>query len=295
MLPDIELILLADRPGFPLTSVHTGTLPQRCQVGCRVLFGRGRTGSSALDTTQPIKYILSVLEDLSLLLDLQKIDNQISDALKLKDQIPRDLELCRAEQTKVEEDLKQKEDLLFEKQKTRRTLEGDLESENETLKRYQRQLFDVRDNKEYQAMLREIEGKKQRISRLEEQILMVFEEIDECTSNVDDAKQSAEAERVKCEARESELRKQDESLTETLVIREDERKRVAARMKSDLLARYERIRKGRGGVAVVTIDGGTCPGCFTALPPQFVNEIRKGTQILPCEHCGRILIWRSDG
>jgi predicted nucleic acid-binding Zn-ribbon protein len=236
-----------------------------------------------------------VLEDLSLLLDLQKIDNQINDALKLKDQIPKDLELCRTDQTKAEENLKQKEDLLFEKQKTRRTLEGDLEAENGTLKRYQRQLFDVRDNKEYQAMLREIEGKKQRISRLEEQILMVLEEIDECTSNLEEAKQSTDTEKARCEARESELRRQDESLAETLVIREDERKRVAARMKPDLLARYERIRKGRGGVAVVTIDGGTCPGCFTALPPQFVNEIRKATQILPCEHCGRILIWQSDG
>ena len=236
-----------------------------------------------------------MLEDLTLLLDLQNLDNQISDALKLKEEIPKDLELCRKEQMRVEENVKQKEELFFEKQKTRKNLELDLETENETLKRYQRQLFDVRDNKEYQAMLREIEGKKQKISRLEEQILMVLEDIDECTTDLEEAKKLADAGKAKCEATESELRRRDEALKETLIIREDERKRVAARMKPDLLARYERIRKGRGGVAVVTIEGGTCPGCFTALPPQFVNEIRKGTQILPCEHCGRILIWRTDG
>ena len=126
-----------------------------------------------------------MLEDLTLLLDLQNLDNQISDALKLKEEIPKDLELCRKEQMRVEENVKQKEELFFEKQKTRKNLELDLETENETLKRYQRQLFDVRDNKEYQAMLREIEGKKQKISRLEEQILMVLEDIDECTTDLE--------------------------------------------------------------------------------------------------------------
>jgi predicted nucleic acid-binding Zn-ribbon protein len=235
-----------------------------------------------------------VLEELSLLLDLQTIDNRISEALKLKEQIPKDVDLCEEEHNRIEEELENEEELLFEKQKNRRALEGELETESEKLKKYQRQLFEIKDNREYQALLHEIAGEKERISRLEEEILILLEEIDECSKSLEDAKRRADEGRNRCRVRKSELEKKTEVLKEELIVREDERKRVLARMKPDLLASYERIRKGRGGVAVVTLNAGTCPGCFTALPPQFVNEVRKGSQILTCEHCGRILVWRAD-
>ena len=235
-----------------------------------------------------------MLEDLSLLLDLQTIDNQIGEALRQKEQIPKDLELSKKEHERIEEELKKEEELLFEKQKDRRALELDLEAENEKLKKYQRQLFEVKTNKEYQALLHEIEREKEKISRLEEDILILLEEIDDCSNSLEEVRESSKVEKKKCEMRESELKKRLKELDEELMVKEDERKRVVARMKPDLLARYERIRKGRGGVAVVKINSGTCSGCFTALPPQFVNEVRKGDRILTCEHCGRILIWEPD-
>lgn len=235
-----------------------------------------------------------MLEELTLLLDLQLIDNRITEALKLQEQIPKDLALCEEQHSRIEEELKKEEESLFEKQKRRRALEGELDTENEKLKRYQRQLFEIKDNKEYQALLREIEGEKERISRLEEDILMLLEEIDECSHSLEDARRKAKDDKSDCEAKESNLEKKMEALKEELIVKDDERKRVTARMKPDLLASYERIRKGRGGVAVVTLNAGTCPGCFTALPPQFINEVRKGNQILTCEHCGRMLIWRDD-
>lgn len=250
---------------------------------------------STLDTCQQIRYIYSVLEDLSLLFDLQTIDNRIAEALRLKAQIPADLELCKKERDRIEEEVRKEEELLFEKQKNRRALERNLEAESEKLRKYQRQLFEIKDNKEYQALLREIGGEKEKISKLEEDILILFEEIDECSNSLEEARQLAKNEKNKCEVEESKLKKKMENLKEELVIKEDERKRIVSRMKKDLLNRYERIRKSRGGVAVVTINSSTCSGCFTALPPQFVNEVRKGDQILTCEHCGRILMWRADG
>ena len=72
-----------------------------------------------------------------------------------------------------------------------------------------------------------------------------------------------------------------------------ERKELVAQMGSRLVAKYERIKDGRGGHAVVVISGEVCAGCHTTLPPQFAAEIRKGDEILTCENCGRILIWEE--
>jgi len=234
-----------------------------------------------------------VLEELSLLLDLQTIDNQIADVLRWQEQIPEDLQLCNEEYERIEQQLKEEEQLLFDKQKARRSLEGELEAENDKLQRYQRQLFEVKNNKEYQALLHEIKIEKDKIGKLEDQILMLLEEIDAHSKDFERAQLLSKDEKEACKKRETELRQKLRELEDELVVREDERRRVIAKMKPELVGRYERIRKGRGGVAVVTINGGTCTGCFTALPPQFVSEVRKGDQILTCEHCGRMLIWRD--
>ena len=73
------------------------------------------------------------------------------------------------------------------------------------------------------------------------------------------------------------------------------RKRKKAKASSDLsrrvLSSYERIRKGRNGVAVASVDRNACGGCFTQIPPQTVVEIRRNARIILCESCGRILVW----
>jgi predicted nucleic acid-binding Zn-ribbon protein len=238
---------------------------------------------------------LSVLEDLSLLLDLQTIDNRITEATKLKERLPHDLELCKEEHARIDEELKKQEDMLLEKQKTHRALEGDVETETQKLEKYKRQVFDIKDNKEYQALLHEISTEKQRISQLEDRILELLVEIDNDSGELDKAKDVAAEERKRCEARENELQSKMGEIDDELLVREDERKRLVTRINAELLGRYERIRKGRGGIAVVTLNSGTCSGCFTALPPQFVEELKQASRIMACEHCGRILVWTRDG
>ena len=63
----------------------------------------------------------------------------------------------------------------------------------------------------------------------------------------------------------------------------------------NLLKRYEKIRSARDGIAVVAIQGENCGGCFTTIPPQVINEAKKGDRILTCESCGRIIVFLEEG
>ena len=64
---------------------------------------------------------------------------------------------------------------------------------------------------------------------------------------------------------------------------------VAARVDKSLMSRYERIRKQRGGIAVVPVIGSTCKGCQRNLPPQMANNLRTGSEIMTCPNCHRFI------
>jgi predicted nucleic acid-binding Zn-ribbon protein len=74
----------------------------------------------------------------------------------------------------------------------------------------------------------------------------------------------------------------------------DERERVAGLLSVQMRRRYEQLFERRGGVAVVEMRGGNCLGCKMSLPPQLGNEVRKGTSVLTCPSCHRILYWRPE-
>ena len=74
-----------------------------------------------------------------------------------------------------------------------------------------------------------------------------------------------------------------------------ERDGVAAGIQGRLLSTYERIRKGKRGVAVVALTREACGGCFNQLPPQKAAEARRLDRIVHCENCGRIVVYVENG
>jgi predicted nucleic acid-binding Zn-ribbon protein len=71
----------------------------------------------------------------------------------------------------------------------------------------------------------------------------------------------------------------------------EKRNNLLLQIQRPLLANYERIRKGKSGIAVVPIVNGSCSGCFSSLPPQTTLEIKKMNQFIFCQYCGRLLVW----
>lgn len=178
-------------------------------------------------------------------------------------------------------------------EKARRLKEGELKQVEEQTKEKQARLYEIRKNEEYSAVLKEIELLKAKRSALEEEILHLFDGIEEAGRTV--------------AAREAELRERETDFARLRTAKEAELDRLqqeigeftrrragqARRIETGLLQSYTRLVKSRGGLAVVPVKDGSCSGCFVALTPQAQNEVRKGEVLVTCANCQRILYWKG--
>jgi uncharacterized protein len=176
----------------------------------------------------------------------------------------------------------------------RRQLESAITEEQNNLQKAQRKLLEVKTNKEYAAMLAEIEAFKQKISGHEDAVLHIMERTDLSKQELQVLdRQVKEAEQALTEGR----RRNDlelSALQNTLAEQQRVREETALQLERPVMELYGRLLNGRKGLAVVGIKNGTCQGCFLSLPPQLVQEVRRQDRILTCSHCQRILIWSGE-
>ena len=178
--------------------------------------------------------------------------------------------------------------------KQRRQFESAIAEEQTNLQKAQRKLLEVKTNKEYAAMLAEIEAFKHKISGHEDAVLHLMELTDLRKQELQVlAQQVAEAEQALTEGQQRNDRELS-ALQEILVERQQIREETAGQVEPPVLALYRRLINGRKGIAVVGIKNGTCQGCFLTIPPQLVQEVRRQDRILTCSHCQRILFWSGE-
>ena len=176
----------------------------------------------------------------------------------------------------------------------RRELEAHLEDEEAKMKDRRMRLNRVRNEKELQAIRREIEVGKEANQQLEEEVLAVLEALD----NLNGAAAAAERELAELESTAAagiaERRGRIEVLVAEVGRDREMRRQLAAALDGALLRKYEQIFERRGGTAVVEVRSGTCLGCHMHLPPQFFNELQRSQEVRVCPNCHRILFWRAE-
>ena len=234
---------------------------------------------------------LTVEEKLQNLYELQRIDTEIDKIKTLRGELPlevQDLEdeiaglETRSENLKVE---------LGELDKTSSTRKMDIKKAEEAIKKYSEQLDNVRNNREYDALSKEIEFQKLEIELQEKRIREAQKAKAEKEALMEESKKRYEDKVSDLEAKKGELNdiinethKDEESL-------QTKSEELAATIDERLLTAYRRIRSNaRNGLAVVTVDRDACGGCFNKIPPQRQLDIRSRKKIIVCEYCGRILI-----
>ena len=176
-----------------------------------------------------------------------------------------------------------------EKLKTRRASEKDLQSAQEKRDGLMGKLHAIKTNREYTAALQEIETAKEEISRLEDKILALLDEVEMVEEDLRERERVYSGEEKEIHRQQDERRKELQGLERDLAQRREEREKSVARVPAGLLARYEKIRLNKNGTAVVALEDGICGGCFRRLPPQVDLEIRRGEEIQYCQFCGRML------
>lgn len=183
---------------------------------------------------------------------------------------------------------------VLELQKSRRQLEKDAEALTVEERRFQSQLPSIKKNEEYAALLHEIDAVKRKRSDLETDVLTRMDDEEHAAKErpaLDKALQEIERESADHLAR---LGAEEAADRGALAALDQRRAEHAGALPAATKQRYERVRTSREGRAVVPVSRNACGGCFRSLPPQVVQEARRGDRVLICEGCGRLLVWPPD-
>ena len=232
--------------------------------------------------------------DLELLLKLQNIDYDLGELERSKDYIPDMMENLRQEVDESKSRFEVLQSELTSAKLEQNDIELTLQQKQERFKALQGQMMAIKTNKEYDALISEIDKLKADMGGLEARAVELLGLIEKNEKEINGlGEQIASVEKVNTEQLSS-LQEQIDSVGSKIQIKEAERKHLADQIGKRAISVYERIRKGKGGAAVVAVKKRACGACYKALPPQRIQEIRKGDRLITCDSCGRMLIWTED-
>lgn len=233
-------------------------------------------------------------KDMEMILKLQGIDYELGELERSKDYLPDMISNVEKEIHEISKALEDSKKEVTEQTLLHKKLDIELAILNQELSKFQKQMQDIKTNKEYDALTNEIVNRKLRISSTEEEILKILTNIDDLKEKIKKYKQKSEEMDKNNTAQLAYLKKELNSIEDKVKIKQGERKNLTVRIDKRLLSTYERVKKGRGDQVIVTIRKRACTGCYKGIPPQKIQEIRKGDLIFTCDNCGRILIWTED-
>ncbi len=234
---------------------------------------------------------LSVEERLKALYQLQTTLSAIDEERALRGELPlevQDLEdeiaglTTRVE--KIKNDIKDFEDAVRQKK-------AEIAEAQASVERYKSQLNDVKNNREYDTLSKEIEFQTLEIELCNKKIREANTKVEEKTADLKAAEEQIVDRRQALEEKKNEL---DEIMDETRAEEErlkEKAKELEVKIEPRLLASFKRIRKNaRNGLGIVYVQRDACGGCFNKIPPQRQLDIKMHKKIIVCEYCGRILI-----
>ncbi|HKL08282.1 MAG TPA: C4-type zinc ribbon domain-containing protein [Bacteroidales bacterium] len=234
---------------------------------------------------------LTVEEKLKALFELQVVDSKIDDIKRLRGELPLEVQDLEDEieglQTRIqnyEEELEKLNDSIVHKK-------NEIKEAESLIKKYSEQQNNVRNNREFDSLAKEIEYQTLEIELCEKRIKEYTVKIEEKNEVINESKEILEDRAKDLEAKKAEL---NSIVSETQKEEEDlENKSEAIQevIEDRLLNAYKKIRdNARNGLAVVSVQRDACGGCFNKIPPQRQLDVRSRKKIIVCEYCGRILV-----
>lgn len=233
----------------------------------------------------------TVAQKLKALYELQTVHTEIDKIRQIRGELPMevsdledDVAGLETRINKIKNELDDLEDSIVNRNNM-------IKEAKAAIKKYETQLNEVKNNREYDAITKEIEIQGLEIQVCEKKIKEHGFEItnktqvfDKASVDLEERKKDLEIKKSELETITSETNKDEQALVEKATEAEKD-------IEDRLLSAYKRLRgNAKNGLAVVTIQRDSCSGCFNHIPPQRQLDIRQHKKIIVCEHCGRILI-----
>lgn len=225
------------------------------------------------------------------LMELQRIDTQLQQLEGLKGDLPNQVRRLNQELMDAEKSLEIQEKKSVDYKKEAGIIEMEIKALEGKQKKYQNQLFEVKTNREYDAITHEIESVKIEIGKKESRLLELMDLVENGGKFVEEARNQMTRLKGEFEKKSADLSKKQEATERDEIALRDKRSKGLRGIEPKWLASYERIRNAKNGLAMVPIVRNACGGCRKTFPPQRVLEIREGNRLYLCDVCGRMLFW----
>lgn len=232
--------------------------------------------------------------DLELLLKLQNVDYDLGELERSKEYIPDMMDNLRKEIEESNKNLETTKEALVDARLEQKDVDLQLQEKQERLKLLQDRMMAIKTNKEYDALVSEIDQIKEEISNLETRGLELIEIVENAEKELAGLDDKLNGIKNVNDEQLSSLQHQIDSVGGKISEKENERKDLLGHINKRAITVYERVRRGKGGAVVVAVKKRACGACFKALPPQRIQEIKRGDKIITCDSCGRMLIWTDN-
>lgn len=227
---------------------------------------------------------------LRLLYGLQQVDLGLDDLREMKGDLPGKVADLVAKKKTGEQAQAQLSESIKQSTIRRDAVDVEILALKENIEKYKSQQFQVKTNKQYDALTREIDTAQEKITKLQKEMESLEGKIQIAKQDLEKMGPETDALTKELEERSAELELVDKEHEEEELKLKHEREKYVVRIDKSDIRTYERIRAAKDGRAVVPVRRNACGGCFKRVPPQTVLELRKNSRILQCEHCGRILV-----
>jgi uncharacterized protein len=237
----------------------------------------------------------TVAQKLEAIHNLQKIDSRLDSIFKIRGALPEEVQDLEDEiigyETRLE---KFQNDISSLEDEIKKHKEAIKDSEK-LIKKYQEQQMNVRNNREYDAITKELELQDLEIQVSKKKIGEAQARIESKNNELDELKEVLKDRKKDLDTKQDELKtivSESESEENKLIT---EKEKAAKKIDERILKSYDKIRtNAKNGLAVVLVKRGACGGCFNIVPPQRQADIREKKKLIVCEHCGRILAGVED-
>ncbi len=233
-------------------------------------------------------------KQLSYLVELQKVDLEIGNITVQQKEIPEKIAEMDKEYEALSLGMEENRIKLDELHRRHKDKEEKLKKGIDTLKKTKERLSEVKTNKEYQAILKEIEVLEKKNSEIEDEVIAALEEIDQLKVSLKAKEKDFDAYKSRYETEKKKMEEKIKKLDVDLSDCQQGSSGIRKQIRKELLKKYETIKGARNGLAVVSAWKEVCGGCHMNIPPQLYIELQRSTDLLSCPNCNRIIYWYNQ-
>jgi uncharacterized protein len=233
-------------------------------------------------------------DQIRLLILLQKTESEMMRIDNRKKLLPDQLIKLDEEFNAVHADVEENRNRLESLNKDRKEHEDKLRKGHENLKKAKERLSEVKTNKEYQSILKEIEGIDLKNSEMEDEVLVLLEKIDQIKVGLQAREGEFDIYQREYAAKKTQIEDELKSLDDKCSLCQQASLDLRKQVQVDIIRRYDSIKNIRNGLAVVQAWKEVCQGCHMNIPPQIYIELQRDGDIKYCPQCNRIIYWEDQ-